>query len=86
MTPTREEIREIIADMPNWETLETLFAYVIGHWEQIKHRKYMKQLSVYYDIEKNMYEQMSKENKEFVEKCIIPCYVIKPKYKRSKKK
>ena len=79
MTPTREEIREIIADMPNWETLEHLFAYVIGHWEHIKRRKAQKRSSVYREMEELMQKNMRKRDKEFFEKCVLPCVVIEPK-------
>ena len=79
MTPTRQEIREIIDNMPQWETLEHLFAYVICHWEQIKRRKTKERLSVYHEIEKRMQENMCKNDEKFFEKCVLPCVVIEPK-------
>ena len=75
MTPTKAEIREIIADMPNWETLEHLFAYVICHWEQIKRLKATEQVKFYAELE----EKLRGKEKEFLEKCVLPCCVIEPK-------
>lgn len=86
MMPTREDVREIIDHMPQWETLDYLFNYVIGRWEDIKRRKALERASVYREIEEKMQENMRKRDKEFFEKCIMPCYVIKPKVKGSKKK
>ena len=68
MQPTRKEIREIIADMPNWETLEHLFAYVIGHWEQIKRRKATEQVKFYAELE----EKLRDKEQEFYCKCVEP--------------
>ena len=35
MTPTRQEIREIIADMPNWETLEHLYFNICQNFQKV---------------------------------------------------
>lgn len=69
MQPTREQLREIIANMPNWDNLETLFAYVICHWEHIKEREKLKQ----------HYEEETKGKEEdvsvFMDRCIWNCIV-----------
>lgn len=67
MTPTRKEIREIIDNMPNWETLEHLFAYVICHWEQIKRRKKVQKLHIYAELEKKC-----DQAREFYCECVEP--------------
>ena len=67
MNPTRQEIREIIADMPNWETLEHLFAYVICHWEQIKRRKKVQKLHFYAEL-----GEQCAQAREFYCKCVEP--------------
>lgn len=34
--PTREQIIHIIANMPNWKSIENLFEYAITEWEKIR--------------------------------------------------